>query len=131
MRRIGLGTMPLAIAGRPSIEDATRLIRRALDGGINWFDTADSYALDDADIGYGERLLARALAEAKAEVVEMQARLTALKVALPPGEGPVLRRAREHIDSTTAQVTPEQLEAFQRVEDHRYAVFMPPPAAWE
>jgi aryl-alcohol dehydrogenase-like predicted oxidoreductase len=69
LSRIGLGTMPLAIAGRPSFEDATRLIWRALEGGINWFDTADSYALDDADIGYGERLLAHALKEAKAEDV--------------------------------------------------------------
>ena len=71
LSRIGLGTMPLAIAGRPSFEDATRLIRRALDGGINWFDTADSYALDDADIGYGERLLAHALAEAGAKAEDV------------------------------------------------------------
>lgn len=67
------------------------------------------------------------LGEAKAQVVEMQARIAVLAAALPAGDGPVLRRAREHIDSTTSQVTQEQLEAFQRVEAQRYAVFMPPP----
>ncbi len=61
--RIGLGTMPLAIQGRPREDDAVRLIHRALDAGINWLDTADSYALDDDDTGYGERLVARALRE--------------------------------------------------------------------
>jgi len=67
--RLGLGTMPLAIQGRPSPEAALRVIRRALDAGINWIDTADSYCLDDSEIGYGERLAARAVAEAKAEGV--------------------------------------------------------------
>ena len=67
--RIGLGTMPLAIQRRPSAEDAVRVIRRALDAGINWIDTADSYCLDDTETGYGERLVAQALAEAKAEDV--------------------------------------------------------------
>jgi uncharacterized protein len=77
----------------------------------------------------GSRLVAKQVSAeaARAEVEEMQRRLEALKRVLPPGEGPVLRRAREHIDSTTALVTEEQLRAFQRVEDQRYAVFMPPP----
>lgn len=63
---IGLGVMPLAISGRPDRDSASALIRRALDSGINWFDTADSYCLDDADFGYGERLLAEALKAAGA-----------------------------------------------------------------
>ena len=61
--RLGLGTMPLAIQGRPSEADAIRVIHRALDAGINWLDTADSYCLDDGETGYGERLVARALRE--------------------------------------------------------------------
>lgn len=59
--RIGFGAMPLAIQGRPSVEHAADLIRRALDAGISWFDTADSYCLDETDVGYGERLLAETL----------------------------------------------------------------------
>lgn len=59
--RFGLGAMPLAIQNRPSSEQAVTLIRRALDAGITWFDTADSYCLDERDVGYGERLLAQTL----------------------------------------------------------------------
>ncbi|MET0791821.1 MAG: aldo/keto reductase [Polyangiaceae bacterium] len=66
LSRIGFGAMPLAIQGRPSEEDALRVIRRALDAGINWIDTADSYCLSESDFGYGERLVARAVAEAGA-----------------------------------------------------------------
>jgi aryl-alcohol dehydrogenase-like predicted oxidoreductase len=61
--RLGLGTMPLAIQGRPPEGDAVRLIHRALDAGINWLDTANTYCLDDAETGYGERLVGRALRE--------------------------------------------------------------------
>lgn len=60
---IGLGTMALATRGRPSDTDAVRLIHAAFDRGVDWLDTADSYCLDASDVGYGERLAARALAE--------------------------------------------------------------------
>jgi aryl-alcohol dehydrogenase-like predicted oxidoreductase len=63
LTRIGLGTMPLAVQGRPSEDHAVRVIHRALDAGMNWLDTADSYCFDDEDIGYGERVVARALRE--------------------------------------------------------------------
>jgi aryl-alcohol dehydrogenase-like predicted oxidoreductase len=58
---IGLGVMPLAIQKRPEEGDAIRLIHAALDAGIDWVDTADSYCLDESDFGYGERLVRRAL----------------------------------------------------------------------
>jgi aryl-alcohol dehydrogenase-like predicted oxidoreductase len=55
--------MPLALAGRLDEADAVRVIHSALDAGMTWIDTADVYCLDDGDIGYGERLVARALRE--------------------------------------------------------------------
>ncbi|MCL2449499.1 MAG: aldo/keto reductase [Polyangiaceae bacterium] len=61
--RIGIGTMPLAVRSRPPEHEAIRLIHRALDAGVNWIDTADTYSMDDDDLGYGERLVARALGE--------------------------------------------------------------------
>ncbi len=61
--RLGLGTMPLAIQGRFSESDGIRVIHRALSAGVNWLDTADTYCLDEGEIGYGERLVARALRE--------------------------------------------------------------------
>jgi aryl-alcohol dehydrogenase-like predicted oxidoreductase len=58
---IGLGEMPMSLAGRPDEEQSIRTIHAALDAGANLIDTADAYAADDRDIGHGERLVARAL----------------------------------------------------------------------
>lgn len=61
--RIGLGLMPLSIAGRPDRASALGVIRRAVEEGVRVIDTADAYALDDSETGYGERLVADALRE--------------------------------------------------------------------
>ena len=58
---IGLGEMPMSLAGRPDEEQSIRTIHAALDNGANLIDTADAYASDDRDIGHGERLVAKAL----------------------------------------------------------------------
>lgn len=58
---IGLGGMPLSIAGRPERDEAVRVIHAALDAGMTLIDTADVYCLDGADIGHNEQLVARAL----------------------------------------------------------------------
>lgn len=59
---IGLGEMPMSLAGRPDEAQAVRTIHAALDAGVNLIDTADSYCRDDADFGHGEDLVRRALA---------------------------------------------------------------------
>jgi aryl-alcohol dehydrogenase-like predicted oxidoreductase len=59
---IGLGEMPLSLAGRPDEAQAVRTIHAALDAGVTLIDTADAYCRDDSDFGHGERLLKRALA---------------------------------------------------------------------
>lgn len=61
--RIGLGAMPLSIQGRPDRAQARAVIRRAVELGVNFIDTADVYCLDDADIGHNERLIAETLDE--------------------------------------------------------------------
>src|ERR687887_233724 len=58
---IGLGGMPMSLAGRPPEERSIRTIHAALDAGVNLIDTADAYSRDDADIGHNERLIAKAL----------------------------------------------------------------------
>lgn len=60
---IGLGAMPLSIAGRPSAETAERVIRRFVALGGQFIDTANVYCLDDRDIGHNERLIGRVLRE--------------------------------------------------------------------
>ena len=50
-------------APRPPAEQAINLIRRVVDDGINFLDTANVYCIDDSELGYGERLVRQALAE--------------------------------------------------------------------
>jgi aryl-alcohol dehydrogenase-like predicted oxidoreductase len=66
---IGLGEMPMSLAGRPDEEQSIRTIHAALDAGANLIDTADAYARDDRDIGHGERLVAKALAGRRDDVI--------------------------------------------------------------
>ena len=58
---IGLGAMPMSLAGRPPEERSIRTIHAALDAGVNLIDTADAYAVDEDDVGHNERLVAEAL----------------------------------------------------------------------
>ncbi len=58
---LGLGLLRLSTEGRPSWGDSVALIHLALDRGIRVLDTADSYALADADFHYGERLAREAV----------------------------------------------------------------------
>lgn len=58
---VGLGAMPMSVAGRPSEAESVRVILAALEAGMTLIDTADVYCLDDDDIGHNERLVAKAL----------------------------------------------------------------------
>jgi histidinol-phosphate phosphatase family protein len=58
---LGLGLLRLSTEGRPPEEDAIDVVRFALDQGIRLLDTADSYALSDKDLHYGEQLVRKAL----------------------------------------------------------------------
>jgi aryl-alcohol dehydrogenase-like predicted oxidoreductase len=58
---IGLGAMQLSISGRPDRERGIATIHAALDAGVTLIDTADSYCLDDSEVGHNERLIGEAL----------------------------------------------------------------------
>ncbi|HEY6691548.1 MAG TPA: aldo/keto reductase [Solirubrobacteraceae bacterium] len=58
---IGLGGMPMSLAGHPPEERSIRAIHAALDAGVNVIDTADAYCTDEHDVGHNERLIAEAL----------------------------------------------------------------------
>ena len=58
---IGLGEMPMSLAGRPDEAQSVRTIHAALDAGVTLIDTADAYCIDEFEVGHGERLVARAL----------------------------------------------------------------------
>jgi len=58
---IGLGGMPMSIAGRPEQARSVRTIHASLDAGVTLVDTADAYCLDSGDVGHNEELIAQAL----------------------------------------------------------------------
>src|SRR4051794_28984101 len=60
---IGLGAMPLSIQGRPSEKEAIAVIHAALDGGVDFIDTANVYCLDQSDLGHNEKLVSKALSQ--------------------------------------------------------------------
>jgi aryl-alcohol dehydrogenase-like predicted oxidoreductase len=61
---IGLGCMPMSLrpGGRErDVDRGIAAIHAALDAGVRLLDTADAYALDEAEFGHNERLVAQAL----------------------------------------------------------------------
>ena len=58
---IGLGAMPMSVYERPPESQSIDVIHRALDLGINFIDTADSYCQDESDKHHNERLINKAL----------------------------------------------------------------------
>jgi len=58
---IGFGEWQLSNIDRPSWDKAIDVIRQAVEAGVDFIDTADSYALDDNEFGHGERLVKAAL----------------------------------------------------------------------
>jgi len=59
-----LGTMMFGTWGNPDVAECTAMVDRALDAGINFFDTADVY-----DFGRSEEILGAALAGRRDDVV--------------------------------------------------------------
>jgi aryl-alcohol dehydrogenase-like predicted oxidoreductase len=58
---IGLGACLLSNEGRPDEAQGIATIHAALEAGVTLIDTADAYALTDADFGHNETLVRRAL----------------------------------------------------------------------
>ncbi|MFB2878137.1 aldo/keto reductase [Floridanema aerugineum] len=65
---IGLGGMPMSLSSRPPESQSIQVIHRALDLGITFIDTADSYCKDETDKHHNEKLIAKALSEYAGDV---------------------------------------------------------------
>ena len=44
---IGLGAMPMSLAGRPEVEQSLRAVHAALDAAVTLIDTAVAYCIDE------------------------------------------------------------------------------------
>jgi aryl-alcohol dehydrogenase-like predicted oxidoreductase len=71
-----LGAMMFGAFGNPDHDDSVQIIRKALDAGINFIDTADGYSA-----GESEEILGKALAEGRREKVVL-----AVKFGVPFGD---------------------------------------------
>jgi aryl-alcohol dehydrogenase-like predicted oxidoreductase len=65
---IALGGMPMSIYDRPPESQSLDTIHRALDLGITFIDTADSYCKDESDKHHNEKLIYKALQTYKGDV---------------------------------------------------------------
>jgi aryl-alcohol dehydrogenase-like predicted oxidoreductase len=74
---LALGTMMFGSFGNADHDDSVRIIRRAIDGGINFLDTANVYSG-----GESEQIVGTAIAGRRDEIV------LATKFAMPMGEDP-------------------------------------------
>ena len=61
MHPIGIGCMRLSTERDREEARGIEVLHTALDTGVTFLDTADTYCWDDSDIGHNERLIARAL----------------------------------------------------------------------
>jgi aryl-alcohol dehydrogenase-like predicted oxidoreductase len=68
---IGLGAMPMSIYDRPPESQSIQVIHRALDLGITFIDTADSYCKDESDKHHNERLIHKALSSYQGDVKQV------------------------------------------------------------
>ena len=66
---VGLGGVPLSIPEtRPDQATAIKVIHHAVDQGVTFIDTADSYGRGESDMGHNERLFRAALAQLPVDV---------------------------------------------------------------
>jgi len=68
---LGLGGMPMSISNRPPESQSIQVIHRALDLGITFIDTADSYCKDESDKHHNEQLIHKALSSYKGDVSQV------------------------------------------------------------
>ena len=106
--RLGMGTMALAIEGRPDRDTAIATIHAGLDAGVRYLDTAWSYYLPSApggdgtgvpgDFGYGEMLVRDALAtwDGSRDEVIVATKTGYRRTIAVPGEAAV---SRQHLQA--------------------------------
>ena len=68
---VGIGGVPLSCTRRrPREAESIRLLHHAVELGVTLIDTADSYCLDDTEMGHNERLIGKALQQLPSSTCE-------------------------------------------------------------
>jgi aryl-alcohol dehydrogenase-like predicted oxidoreductase len=109
--------MPLSVEGRPDAVQARSTIRAALEAGVTFLDTADSYHALAGEVGHNELIVADALAAARAEGVFVATKGGLLR----PGDGTWGLDGRPEHLKRAARASAERLgvEAIDLFQFHR------------
>jgi aryl-alcohol dehydrogenase-like predicted oxidoreductase len=117
---IGLGAMPLSIAGHPDEEQAIRTIHAALDVGVTLIDTADSYRPDIHDPsgnGHNERLIAKAISRYRGATSALRIATKTGNVKPRAGEDWIVNAApayiRQQCDLSLRALQIERIDLYQ------------------
>jgi len=95
---IALGGMPMSLSSRPPESESLQVIHRALDLGVTFIDTADSYCKDESDKHHNEKLIHKALQTYNGDASN---RLVATKGGLMRPQGNWTRNGNpEHLRKT-------------------------------
>lgn len=102
-----LGAMMFGRVGNPDHEDSIQIIRKALDAGINFIDTADAYSH-----GESEEIVGKAIAGRRDQIV------LATKFGLPMSEDPNERGASRRwinraIDGSLRRLSTDYIDLYQ------------------
>lgn len=102
-----LGTMMLGSWGNKDHKDCIRLIHRAMDGGINFIDTANMYSDGESEV-----IVGKALEDRREEAV------LATKVFFPVGDGPnqrgLSRKAiQEQVEHSLRRLKTDVIDLYQ------------------
>ncbi|MBE9036464.1 aldo/keto reductase [aff. Roholtiella sp. LEGE 12411] len=114
---IGLGGMPMSIYNRPPESQSIPVIHRALDLGVTFIDTADSYCKDESDKHHNERLIHKALTSYKGDISQV---IVATKGGLMRPDGSWTRNGSPEYLRQTIRVSFEALGAAKPIDVWQY-----------
>jgi aryl-alcohol dehydrogenase-like predicted oxidoreductase len=114
---IGLGGMPMSISNRPPESQSISVIHRALDLGVKFIDTADSYCKDESDKHHNERLIHKALTSYKGDISQV---IVATKGGLMRPDGSWTRNGSPEHLRQTIRVSFEALGAAKPIDVWQY-----------
>ena len=112
---IGLGLLRLSTEGRPSQENAIKLLHTAFEHGVRLLDTADSYCLDNTEFHYGERLAQQAVANWHGPRESIRI-ITKVGLVRPAGKwipNGAPKHIRQSVDASLRELGTEQLFLLQ------------------
>ena len=103
-----LGAMMFGAWGNPDHDDSIRIIHRALDGGINFIDTADVYSQ-----GESEEIVAKALAGGKRDDVFLATKVHAQMGQNPNHFGNSRRWIIQEVENSLRRLQTDWIDLYQ------------------